>query len=406
VKAKQWFVWVGFVVVAVGFAFYVANRPMDFRVYHFGARGVFDGTRPMYGPSSGLGWPMHYRYPPLFLLLFAPLAWLPLGASAAVWVLGKFIVLAALIRMISRRLPVGWLMSLLLAGAYVIEDFRYGNAQFFIFALTVTGLVLVDESPIIAASSLALAIATKVWPLFFIPYLIVRRHIQVAVWTLVIASILTLLPSFYFGFQGNWNLLQQWVRQEYTTQAGDEEIWFPSQSLRGVMMRYLTSIDYSRLPDSNYKNVNFQSWNPKTVRTLWFVAAGTIYVVFLGLAYRREDPDDWTGEAVAFCLLTLLEPFTQKYALVVLLFPAIVADRALKAPHSRFFIYASIILVLIQPLIPGSSAQRYMQVIGLDFAATAMLAVGLTSCFCAPRGARRDDEDVWKAPVPGKAFHS
>ena len=52
---------------------------MDFRVYHYGARGVFDGTRPVYGLTSGLGWPMHYRYPPLFLLLFAPLAALPLG---------------------------------------------------------------------------------------------------------------------------------------------------------------------------------------------------------------------------------------------------------------------------------------------------------------------------------------
>ena len=64
-------------------AWYVAARPMDFRVYYYGAQGVFDGSRPVYGPSSGLGWPMHYRYPPLFLLLFAPFSWLPLGLSAA-----------------------------------------------------------------------------------------------------------------------------------------------------------------------------------------------------------------------------------------------------------------------------------------------------------------------------------
>ena len=45
------------VIATLGFAYYAARHPMDFRVYHYGARGVFDGTRPVYGPTSGLGWP-------------------------------------------------------------------------------------------------------------------------------------------------------------------------------------------------------------------------------------------------------------------------------------------------------------------------------------------------------------
>src|SRR6266850_1346819 len=88
---------------------------MDLRVYHYGARGVFEGTRPVYGPGSGLGWPMHYRYPPLFLLLFAPLAMLPLGWAAAAWVVGKVGVLVVLLRGIERRLKQtsdgGWRMA-------------------------------------------------------------------------------------------------------------------------------------------------------------------------------------------------------------------------------------------------------------------------------------------------------
>src|SRR5438309_4216501 len=93
--------WVaGGALIAVLAALYVARHPMDFRVYYFGARGVFDGTRPVYGRSSGLGWPMHYRYPPLFLLLFAPLAMLPLGWGAALWVLLKIVVLVFVLRAI------------------------------------------------------------------------------------------------------------------------------------------------------------------------------------------------------------------------------------------------------------------------------------------------------------------
>src|SRR5262245_53600694 len=50
---------IAIVLVAVGFAWYVAQRPMDFRVYYYGAQGVLDGTRPVYGEYSGMGWPMH-----------------------------------------------------------------------------------------------------------------------------------------------------------------------------------------------------------------------------------------------------------------------------------------------------------------------------------------------------------
>src|SRR5689334_1257313 len=88
-------------ILAVGvLTNHVYRQPMDFRVYHFGARGVFDGTRPVYGLTSGLGWPMHYRYPPLFLLLFGPFTLLPLGPAAAAWVILKVLLLVWLVRRI------------------------------------------------------------------------------------------------------------------------------------------------------------------------------------------------------------------------------------------------------------------------------------------------------------------
>ena len=69
-------------IIMAGLVYYAARHPMDFRVYYYGTQGVFAGTRPVYGPTSGLGWPMHYRYPPLFLLVFAPFAMLPLAWGA------------------------------------------------------------------------------------------------------------------------------------------------------------------------------------------------------------------------------------------------------------------------------------------------------------------------------------
>jgi len=311
---------------------------MDFRVYHYGARGVFDGTRPVYGQTSGLGWPMHYRYPPLFLLLFVPFTWLPLGQSAGLWVVLKVAVLVLLLREIAERgdfkgrTPNSFLIPLLFITPYLIEEFRYGNAQFFIVALTAFGLLWARERPMFAAGSLALAISIKVWPLFFVPYLAVRREWKVVGYTMALVLLLAILPSVYFGFSGNLNLLAQWFAQESHTQLGESEIWFPNQSLRGVMMRYLTVIDYSQVPDSNYAQVNLASLNPEAVRRAWMVLAGTAYAAFLLMAYRRRNGDGWLDHALAFCLLAILEPFTQKYALAVLLWPAAAAASSSTVP--------------------------------------------------------------------------
>ena len=143
-------------------------------------------------------------------------------------------------------------------------------------------------------------------------------------------------------------------------------------------MRYFTQVDYSQVPDSNYPAVNVANVNPSTIRTIWFIVAGVSYAAFLWLAYSRNPTMKWTYEALAFCLIGLLEPFTQKYALVILLFPAIVAGRIQRPQAARALIYMSIALVLIQPLISGSASQRLLQTIGLDFGATLLLTIALT----------------------------
>jgi hypothetical protein len=356
---------------------------MDLRVYHYGARGFFDGTRPMYGLSSGLGWPLHYRYPPLFMFLFAPMAALPLGLSAAVWVALKFVVLILLLRALARRFGLPgtvseWLIPTLVAGVYVVEDFRYGNAQFFVFALVAVALLIARERPMMSGAALALAIAIKVWPAFFVPYLAARRDWKVVGWAVTLCIAFTLLPSLWFGLEGNLQLLREWTAQEFSTQLGQSEIWFPNQSLRGVLMRYLTRIDYAALPDSNYPTIEVVRWDPRTVRSFWLALAAAVYAGLLVLAYRRRDSSGLVEHALAFCLLALLQPFTQKYALVVLLWPALAAGKILKLPLARILTYSAIILILTQPLLPGAGVQRFVQVLGFDFAAATLLALAMT----------------------------
>src|SRR6185503_21348513 len=130
---------------------------MDFRVYHSGALGVFEGTRPVYGETSGLGWPMHYRYPPLFLLLFAPFAFLPIGVAAVIWLILKIFVLLWLLSKLVEFPPPprDFFITFLLITPYLVEEFRYGNAQFFIFGLTAPALLLALRQPLLSSASLA-----------------------------------------------------------------------------------------------------------------------------------------------------------------------------------------------------------------------------------------------------------
>lgn len=382
---KTYFIF-GILAVTIGFAYHDYVHPMDFRVYHYGARGVFDGTRPVYGQNSGLGWPMHYRYPPLFLLLFAPLTLLPLGWGAAIWVVLKIAVLIWLVHAITRASPSDFrppgenvnavLPCILFITPYIVEEFRYGNAQFFVFALTAASLLYARTKPTLAAGLLALAVSVKVWPLFFVPYLAARHDWKVVSYTLVFVLLLAFVPSAYFGVAGNAQLLRQWFTQEFHTQLNENEIWFPNQSLRGVLMRYLTVVDYSQVPDSNYPQVNLATLNPAAVRTLWMILAGAIYTGFLILANSRKSESGFLDHSLAFCLLVLLQPFTQKYALAVLLWPALIAACFLKDNRVRILIYTAAVMALIQPLVPGANSQRLLQVLGLDFAAASLLTAG------------------------------
>ena len=92
-------------------------------------------------------------------------------------------------------------------------------------------------------------------------------------------------------------------------------------------MRYLTVIDYSQVPDSDYPLIHVATSAPSTIRLVWMVLAGMLYAGLLMIAARRKNLMFGLLEALAFTALVLLQPFSQKYTLVVLLWPAMVAGR-------------------------------------------------------------------------------
>jgi hypothetical protein len=151
------------------------------------------------------------------------------------------------------------------------------------------------------------------------------------------------------------------------------------------MMRFLTAIDYTKVPDSNYPLVHVAALNPGTVLVMWMLIAGFAYAGVLMFALRGKPKVFGLTEAVAFTGVVLLQPFSQKYTLVMLVWPALVAARLVQGNRYRGLLYAAIGFTLIQPLMSGAANQRLLQVLGFDFLATALLAAFLlASSFGSP----------------------
>src|SRR5579864_1842671 len=105
--------------LAILFLYVRAMRSSDFMVYYRASRVLIEGHGHLYGPLSGIGWPQYFRYSPLFLLVFLPLALLPYKAAVAVWAAFKCAALYLVVRALGRRLDFArngywWFLAMLL----------------------------------------------------------------------------------------------------------------------------------------------------------------------------------------------------------------------------------------------------------------------------------------------------
>jgi hypothetical protein len=354
-----------------------ALRPLkavDLHVYHAAARSFFLLSGPMYGPNQEFAWPMTYRYPPLFICLFRPFASLPLGAVAGLWAALKVLLLGPLVWIWYRRYPASrfgpalWISALLLL-PYVAYELQVGNVQLFLVEMVCLALLLCREHPFVSSLLFGLTTAIKVWPAFLLPFLAARGRWRIGAQSLAATAVLTVAPGFWLGWTNLFYLLKQWFLQEQRINALLGDRWYPSQSLRGVMLRYLTRMDYSGLPDQNYRHVNLLSLPSWEVRQFWLTLAIVLGLLALVWVYRCAS--DGAAYSIFFCSLLIIEPNVQRLAYVTLLWPVLYAGIVMtdqKAPRfARWVLTGAAALAVLEPLVPGAASQRLAQVLGIDF---------------------------------------
>ena len=378
---------------------------VDFRVYWYAVTGFFGGTRGAYGPSSGIGAPMDYVYPPVTYLLLYPIKWFPLQAAGFLWMLGELFCVAASVHVFARLWhlrfkPVAVVTCSALMLPYLVLSARYGNVQPFVIAFLFMALVLPEEKAWLSGLFFALAVAFKISPLFFLPWFLQRRK------TLCFFCIFTILlwaaPLAFFGGGSYLHMLREWYVAATNIAAAPSEFhYFPGQTLRALCLRFLTPVNP---PISGYPMVNLLSLTPSAAVRIWqFLALGIYaFVVFCMFRTRQRAVGLWDG--LAFVLYSVLQPFAVKVSLISLGPAAVIgaAFLSVRAPDSleprnslanRLY-FAAALLSFGAACIQYKPYLRWLQAIGIDFWVSCLLGASLLVWMAAKPDATNEHPNI------------
>ncbi|HEU4387436.1 MAG TPA: glycosyltransferase family 87 protein [Blastocatellia bacterium] len=368
---------------------------IDFPVYYEAGKSLLSGRTDLYAADFARGAVMDYRYPPLFILMFAPLSLLPYKAAALIWHLLNVTAICWSVALLNRlvvsrsgaRTRV-WVLAFFTVAPYFVMMLHYGNAHLSATALMFGGLYLaVMRREFGAATLLALAVTIKITPLLVLPYFLIKRRFKLLTLALVITAALNFAPSSYFGVARNAELLREWYAHVVAGQEFHEANGPINLSLKGQLRRYLTKVDYSKRVDGDtrYSAVNVTELPVSVADGLWIGLSAALFVAGLGLIFwsakhstrsqEREPSRLQDGVAteglqlgLMVCLMLLIGPLTSKIYFVALLWP--VVWLAGSSCHRRFILRVLFLIAFVSsalPLLPGRGFQRLLLVLGVDF---------------------------------------
>jgi hypothetical protein len=212
------------VVVGLVLFFVRVNKEMvDFEVnYKAGLR--LSWGESLYRTEDG-----HYqfKYPPFAAMLYLPLSICPLPAAKMIWYslllfasVGVFYSVYRLSTGAS-KIP-AWLswVPLLVLGRYFFRELQLGQINVLItfILLAMTGLLVRSEkkngpgAERGAGILWGLSVALKPYALIFLPYFLLKKKFRALSAGLAFSAISFVLPSFFYGFSGNWTVHGEWVR--------------------------------------------------------------------------------------------------------------------------------------------------------------------------------------------------
>ncbi|SHN42753.1 glycosyltransferase 87 family protein [Cryptosporangium aurantiacum] len=271
---------------------------------------------------------MPFTYPPFAAVLSEPLSRVPLGLLQVLWVAASLAALVGVARFamqpVVARIGLPLTLALLLVSAPVRSHLRFGQVGLFLVLLVAVDLLRRHRREGIG---LGVAIAVKLTPAVFVPWLLVTRRwrtfmtVTVTAVGATLAGLLLLWPS---AAEYLWRAL--WDSDRF----GANDV-VGNQSVRGMLLR-------TGLPDH-------------TVSLLWLASALLLVAVAtLGARRLERDGNRLGAVGVLAALSVAVSPISWVHHLVWLVLPlsALVA--------ARRYVPAAVWAVLLTVSLPSIGA--------------------------------------------------
>jgi alpha-1,2-mannosyltransferase len=290
----------------------------------------------------------NYPNPPMMAVLLVPVAKLgqlhPL-AAALTWFYLKVALTLLVFRWVFRFVadagrpfpPWAQALTVLLSIRPIVGDLQHGNINLFILFLVVAALfALLRKRDFLAGLLLALAIACKLTPALFIPYLLWKRAWRCLAGCIVGVMLFLLpgiVPGTLLGFEANQQQLTSWYREMVRPYVVENKVQakYSNQSLVGLVFRLTThtpafaEYDFAEERYVPLAYANVISLDPRQAK--WIVLA--CEVLFAGLVlWRCRAPLDarrgWRLSAefaVVLLGMLLFSERTWKHHCVTLVLP-------------------------------------------------------------------------------------
>jgi glycosyl transferase family 87 len=349
---------------------------------------VLDGRSPM-GVDD-------YLYLPVFAVLVAPLAALPVAMGAFLWQLGSWLAILwsakAVARLVGTERAQPWLAWFCLLGTFRLLDsnLSYGQANGFTLAALLKAISLArNERPTAAGLWVGAAAAFKVLPAALLgSFLLERRWRSTLTGIAVLLGLGWLLPLAVLGPQLTLEAHRDWydhIVRPY--QVGGTALlsafpYVPGQSLVPVV--YHTLADTQVSGSAPAMRANWVNWDPDQVA---LVVRGLVLAhlaVFAGLVLRdgkRGSPDKLVAHgALAICTVLLVAPLVHRAHMLWVMLP--IGLLAARGASSSLFLRSSLALSLgliglTSSALIGKPASRWLMAHGVVWLAVEILWVAL-----------------------------
>ncbi|MFI5953308.1 glycosyltransferase 87 family protein [Cryptosporangium sp. NPDC051539] len=272
------------------------DRMKDLLVY-YGAGGTAGTGSDVYEFRTVFDMP--FTYPPFAATLSEPLSRVPLGLLQVLWVAASLAALVGVARIGMRpvvtRIGLPLTLALLLLSAPVRSHLRFGQVGLFLVMLVSADLLRRHRRE---GLGLGVAIAVKLTPAVFVPWLLVTRQWRTFVVTTVTAAGATLA-----GLLLLWPSAQEYLWRALwdSDRFGANDV-VGNQSVRGMLLR--TGLGES------------------AVSLLWVVSALGLVVAGTWGARRLEDDGNRLGAVGVLAALSVaVSPISWVHHLVFLVLP-------------------------------------------------------------------------------------